>query len=347
VRQRPRLDALRRAATALFILALAGQAPCEPASVVRGEERVLFRVTHPTSVSFLRSYENNGYRQRVSFLSEKEALVEVRTHARPLGVTSTRAAAPEPADTDPTLLSVVRGETEDAASPWEASSRLLSLVGRSIDDRTDPDAPHLALEVWRSREGSCVGRANLSIVLLEEAGIAARAARGLRFPGRPGESLTLASEILHRWVEVELPGAGRTFSDPYASIHYVSARYLWLAEGKLEGPHVDPALAGTRITLLRHSGSFSPVDIAPGVPGGRASLRPAAGERSAAAVIGHASPGARLSLRGPGGSREAVADARGGFAFLGLAPGLYRITSRSWSEAFLLAPRQLRSVKAP
>lgn len=227
---------------------------------------------------------------------------------------------------------------------WTASARLLALVGRSVEHEEDPAAPYDAASVWRRRKGSCVGRANLALALLRADGFGARAARGLRFSGRPGETLAVGPELLHRWVEVWIPDRGWVFSDPAVTLHHVSARSLWIAPGSSEGPAVDAALAGAQVTLLRIDEGLEAVDVAPEVPGDGLRLRPASAQRSAAALLGRAAPGSAVRLAGPGGARESRADAAGRFAFLGLAAGLYRLDGPDGSAGLLLAPRELREL---
>ena len=206
---------------------------------------------------------------------------------------------------------LARSLTAGAGTHYEAISRILGWVAGSIAYDLDRGKPQDAAAVLARRSGYCTGVARLTVALLEAAGIPAREVAGYVVGGDAAG--------YHRWIEAYLPDRGWVFSDPLRSHHYVPATYLRLAAEELRPER------GLEGRLLERREALAAVDpYHHGVPGVTARRN---SDRQLAAVL-------RVRVDGSGsGLAELVGNSQrrtrplvdGGTAFVGLAPGSYRL----------------------
>ncbi len=300
-----------RAAAAAALLAaapVAAPAAAEPRVGLAVEGIDSARLQIPAGAR-IEDYENAGYRLRVR---GGEARVEVDASA--LASTSRFAAPRGPRPRDP-IHRLARSLTAGAGSRYEAISRVLGWVARSIAYDLDRGEPQDAVAVLRRRSGYCTGVARLTVALLEAAGIPAREVAGYVVdPDHPG-----GRGGYHRWIEAYLPDRGWVFSDPLRSHHYVPATYLRLAAEELEPER------GTEGRLLARRQILAVVDpYRHGVPGITARRN---SERQLAAVL-------RVRVEGSGSGLAELTGASqrrtrplvdGAAVFVGLVPDSYRL----------------------
>ena len=104
----------------------------------------------------------------------------------------------------------------------EAVSRIFRWVAGEIAYAEEEREPQDALSVLKTRRGSCVGMANLSLAFLRALRIPAREVHGFLIVQKPaGFEL-----VPHRYVEVYFQDVGWLFSDPASSINFVDARHI-------------------------------------------------------------------------------------------------------------------------
>lgn len=337
-------------ASALLLLTLASPRSGQGPLATAGSERTTYLLTHPSALPPIPDHVAAGYRQRVVRRDARSAVVEVVVEAEPLASMTPYPPDFLPPEASPYLetgpwTEALRSEAERAAlgSPdlHAASARLVALAGRRVQDVPSP-SPALVqdpLTVWRRGRGTCIGRANLAVALLREAGIPARTVHGIRLAGPPGTEREVSSALLHRWIEVFFPDRGWVPSDPAASIHYVRSSYLLLELGGDRPAALDPGLRGLRVRVLDRRGEVAPsdeADPAVGLVPGDPPVLPDTARRTAAAVEALAPPGSRIGLIGPGVSRTGRADGQGRHTFVGLSPGLYRLRCERGPETVLL-----------
>lgn len=297
-------------AAAILALLFAGD-PAAPAApppaptggiAVEGADRT--RLLPPAGAP-IEDYENAGYRLRVT---DGEIRVDVDTSSL-----DSRSPFSPPAGTGSDPVSrLVRSLTAGAATRYDAVSRILAWVARSISYRLDRGSSQDAEQVLARREGYCTGIARLTVALLRAAGIEAREVAGYVADAGNGEAAGY-----HRWIEAYLPDRGWVFSDPLRSHHYVPATYVRLA-----GETLEP-VEGIEGLLIERRDSLTEVDLFPlgttGIPARRNSprqLQAALSVRLEASSAGMAVLTGRSQRR----SRPLV---HGAAAFLGLEPGRY------------------------
>ncbi|HUP25966.1 MAG TPA: transglutaminase domain-containing protein [Thermoanaerobaculia bacterium] len=137
---------------------------------------------------------------------------------------------------------------------YEAVSRILGWVARSIRYELDRDASQTAEAVLARGRGYCTGVARLTVALLRGVGLEAREVAGfvvdddldwgVSGDGREGSGY-------HRWIEVRYPDRGWVFSDPLRFHHFVPASYVRLASEVLDLSPGDPAGAGRSLARER------------------------------------------------------------------------------------------------
>lgn len=253
-------------------------------------------------------YENAGYR-----LTFRDGEARVEVDASPLGSTAAftppRRAAAEP------VARLARALTSDAATQYDAISRLLGWVARHVEYRLDREAPQTAEAVLARRSGYCTGVARLTVALLRAAGLEAREVAG--YVADDGSRAHATG--YHRWIEAYLPDRGWVMSDPLASHHWVPATYVRLASGELR---LADGLAGA---LLERADRVTVVDLARGAAPG-VTVRRNTPRRLAAAldVEVEGALAGRAVLVGPATLyRHDLVD--GAATFVGLEPGRYQL----------------------
>jgi hypothetical protein len=281
-------------------------------------------------------YANTGYRLR---LEGGRALVDVS-----LAPLASRApfASPAGGAGDP-VAALARAVTAGATTRYEATSRLLSWVGRNVAYRLDRDAPQDALTTLARRDGYCTGIARLTVALLTAVGIPAREVPG--FVAAPSGGVPAG---FHRWVEVHYDDAGWVFSDPLVTHHYVPATYVRLASEMLLGD------ADREPRLLARHDRRQPTDLFAEAPPGVTLRRNLARQRAAALRVtvgtGLAASG-RALLEGEG-RRRTQPFLGGASTFVGLEPGSYllRVEVDGWNpvlKRIILRDRVAASIHLP
>jgi hypothetical protein len=222
----------RRLAGLLFLLAAAppvAAAEQEAVYKARGADARLFD-----------QYDNDGYSLSVSPAADGAFELVVRVSDAPL-----QSAAPfptgRPKDTalpaSPERDRWADALTGDARLQVEAVERILLGIAATVrydsdrSRRQDPEA------VSRSRRAHCVGFAELAVDLLRRSGISARTVQGvLRTPPSSDAWEESLGGAYHRWIEVFYPDRGWVFSDPWASVNGVDARYIPFGRRALRRP---------------------------------------------------------------------------------------------------------------
>lgn len=290
------------AGIALALLLVSGPAAAGGAIAVQGVDRA--RLLPPAGAS-IRDYENAGYRLRQS---GEEILVDVETSA----LESRSPFSPPPRSGSDPISRLATSLTAGAGTQYDAISRILSWVARSISYDLDRSDSQDADRVLARRTGYCTGIARLTVALLRSAGVPAREVAGYVADSGNGEAAGY-----HRWIEAYLPDRGWVFSDPLRSHHYVPATYLRLADETL-----DP-IEGIEGLLIERKDTSTEVDFfpygAPGITARRNSSRQLAAVLSVS--LEESQEGlAMLTGRSQRRSRRLV---NGAAAFIGLEPGRY------------------------
>ena len=290
------------AAWALADAALAGVA-------VEGLDRARLLVPAGAAVE---AYANAGYRIAVR---DDEILVEVETS--PLASAAPFLPPPARAGEEP-VARLARALTTGVATQYEAVSRVLGWVSRSVRYELDRNSPQEPEQVLRRRSGYCTGVARLSVALLAAVGIEAREVAGW-VAERSGPA-----HGYHRWIEVRYPDRGWVFSDPLTTHHYVPATYVRLAS--------EQVAASGRGLVLERDDRTAAVDVyAAGAQGTRARRN---SPRQLAASLRVVTGGDRagVAVLEGGGLRRTLRLAAGDGVFVGLEPGRYRLELRLGGE---------------
>jgi hypothetical protein len=115
----------------------------------------------------------------------------------------------------------------DHADQMAASGAILQWVALNVEHRDLPPHDDSALATLESGLGSCVGRSELAVALLQSAGLPARTVHGLLVLPRSGVGPT--GFTLHRFVETWIDGLGWVPSDPGESVHVVDPAHIIIA----------------------------------------------------------------------------------------------------------------------
>ncbi len=258
------------------------------------------------------AYANSGYRITVR---DGEILVEVETS--PLA--SAAAFLPPPArPAEDAVARLARALTTGAVTRYEAVSRVLGWVSRSVRYELDRSLPQEPEAVLARRSAYCTGTARLSVALLAAVAVEAREVAGW-VAERSGPAVGY-----HRWIEVRYPDRGWVFSDPSTTHHFVPASYVRLASERV-------GAEGGGLLLERHDRTTAVDVYAAGAPGTRARRN---SPRQLAASLRVVTDGERagVAVLEGGGLRRTLRLAAGDGVFLGLGPGRYRLELRLGGE---------------
>ena len=223
---------MRSAAAALLFAGLAAAASA-------GEQSATYRVSGNDARLF-DQYDNDGYSLAVTPAADGSLELRVRVSDAPL-----ESRAPYPtgrpreaallaaADRDAFADALARGSTTQA----EAVRRILVGIAREVRYDADRLRNQDPAAVFASRRAYCVGFAELAVDLLRRVGIPARTVQGI-LRTEPGSDRYEAAigGTYHRWIEIYYPDSGYVFSDPWASINGVDARYLPFDRRSLRRP---------------------------------------------------------------------------------------------------------------
>jgi len=235
----------------LFLfLSLAGTAAADQLAIYRvsGEDARLFD-----------QYDNDGYSLSVAIGPGSALELTVRVSDSPLESaapfpTAFRrdAALPPAQDRDALARQFASGSRRQA----EAVERVL--LGLASFVRYDPDRQRRQdpSTVLASRRAHCVGFAELAVDLLRRLSIPARTVQGVlrADPSDDGYDASIGGSY-HRWIEVYYPDRGFVFSDPWASVNGVDARYIPFRSRSLARPRslsIQPVASSGEL-------SYSPV----------------------------------------------------------------------------------------
>jgi hypothetical protein len=289
--------------------------------VVRGGDEAELLV--PAGVR-VEPYENNGYRLEIA-----DATASIRVAADPLDSRQAFRVGQLPPSSAP-AAQLARAVAADAATRFEAVSRILAWVVANVRYDLDRGAPQDAASVLSRRSAYCTGVARLSVALLDALAIPAREVAGYVVEDLPGGGRS----GFHRWIEIFYDDRGWVFADPLASHHFVPASYLRLASSTIESEIPGPALLLSRREELRE------VDLRSQSPAARVRARANGAERYAAvvAVRTDARPPATAVLDG-GGVQLRLDIVEGRAVFFGVLPATYSL--RIWSEGRIATERRL------
>lgn len=263
----------RAAAAALFAgVVLVGAS----GSARAGEQAATYRASG-SDVRLFDQYDNDGYSLAVSVGNDGSLELRVRVSDAPLEsrapfptVVPSDEALPKAPDRDAFARSLAEGSRTQA----EAVRRVL--LGIAAEVRYDPDRLRNQdpAAVFSTRRAYCVGFAELAVDLLRRIRVRARTVQGIlrTEPGTDRYEAEIGGTY-HRWIEVWYPDRGWVFSDPWASVNGVDARYLafdrrvltrpkGLAVVEVMRPEGTLGYASVKAgaTLVRVRSSLGPVD---------------------------------------------------------------------------------------
>lgn len=185
-------------------------------------------------------YDNDGYSLAVVAASDGSLELRVRVSDAPLEsrapyptATSRDDSLPPAADRDAFAAALAKGSGTQA----EAVRRILLAIAKEVTYDPDRLRNQDPAAVFGSRRAYCVGFAELAVDLLRRVGIRARTVQGI-LRTEPGSDRFEAAigGAYHRWIEVYYPDRGYVFSDPWASVNGVDARYLPFDRRSLRRP---------------------------------------------------------------------------------------------------------------
>jgi len=300
------------AAAAVLLLAALPVAAVAQAVAYVGTDRV--RLELPAG-GLVEPYSNAGYRLEVS-----GGVATVEVDLAPLRSRQPFAVPVGDVEVGDPIPVLARAVAAGAATRYDAVTRVLQWVARTVAYDLDRTQPQDAAAVLARRSGYCTGIARLSVALLQALDIPAREVPGfLVAPAGAGSGIdSRAPAGFHRWIEVHYDDVGWVFSDPLLALHYVPATYVRLAsESLLPEPETMPG------RLLSRDDRRVAVDLfAESSP--QLTVRRNGVARRAAALqvtVGGAAAG-RAVLEGEGIRRVRTLD-RGESTFVGLEPGSY------------------------
>lgn len=212
-----------RGASALLLLAAA-------TGTASAGEQVAVYAASGVEARLFDQYDNDGYSMAVGTAPGGAVELRVRVSDAPL---ESRAPYPFSGEKDPSLVAApdrdafARNLAAGSRTQAEAVRRVLLGIAARIEYDPDRLRNQDPAAVFDTRRAYCVGFAELAVDLLRRVGIRARTVQGI-LRTRPGTD-RYEPEIggaYHRWIEVWYPDRGWVFSDPWASINGVDARYL-------------------------------------------------------------------------------------------------------------------------
>jgi transglutaminase-like putative cysteine protease len=198
-------------------------------SVIAGEQAAVYRASGVDARLF-DQYDNDGYSMGVTVEPDGSLELKVRVSDAPLesrapfptGL-SLEAALPGAKDRD----EFARGLAAGSLTQAESVRRVL--LGIATEIRYDPDRLRNQdpAAVFSTRRAYCVGFAELAVDLLRRIHVRARTVQGIlrTEPGTDRYEAEIGGAY-HRWIEVWYPDRGWVFSDPWASVNGIDARYL-------------------------------------------------------------------------------------------------------------------------
>ncbi len=177
---------------------------------------------------------SNGYVQTVTSIGDGQWRVSVSVSFEPVGadgVWSERTVVP--VDSVPSGFRFPSGLREALVGeidPWRSATTVLAWVADHVAIDDDDTRPQDAASVLRRARGRCSGIANAATALLQAVGFEARTVSGLL--------VDHGSATPHRWLEVELPGAGWVPTDPTLGLWVMSPHHVAFQDAVLDPPRV-------------------------------------------------------------------------------------------------------------
>ncbi len=226
-----------------------------------GTVRTVLVIHNPEGLGTLHSYQSPGFRQKVISQTADTARIEIESTLAlsidvgfPLNVTALAdevRLALEPTDLvqsdDEGIVALATELTRSATHEAAAVEDILAWVRGNIrfdNTCTSQDA----VSVLQSRCATDKGFANLSMALLQAAGIPSRSIRGCVAP-QPvvGWRWTIAERgAWHTWIEVYYPDLGWVPSDPQRTVN-------WLDTAHIAGGFGECQWLNTTITTESHT----------------------------------------------------------------------------------------------
>lgn len=208
-------------------LALAAGTIGRPA--LAGEQAAVYRASGADARLF-DHYDNDGYSMAVTVEPDGSLELKVRVSDAPL---ESRAPFPTALPRDAALPAAPDrdefAKTLAQGSPTQAEAVRRVLLGIASEIRYAPDRLRNQdpAAVFSTRRAYCVGFAELAVDLLRRLHIRARTVQGiLRTEAGSDRYEAEIGGAYHRWIEVWYPDRGWVFSDPWASVNGIDARYL-------------------------------------------------------------------------------------------------------------------------
>ncbi len=178
------------------------------------------------------SYSANGFEQRVKS-SNGGWLITVKVSASPLRVRQPFHPGKLPASLPlpPGRAEKLRSMLADCRRSDEAVNKVMLFLKSTLAYSATPDFKEATPSVLAQDRVSCVGAAKSALLILRALGIPCRPVVGIRVPIDNTGPLAMSGGILHAWIEIDFPGVGKVFCDPFCSTNWVSQRYIVLRVG--------------------------------------------------------------------------------------------------------------------
>jgi transglutaminase-like putative cysteine protease len=239
-----------------------------------GEQAAVYRASGADARLF-DQYDNDGYSLAVAAQPDGSLELTVRVSDAPLESRApfpTKLAADGALPAAPDRDEYARRLVDGSRTQAEAVRRVL--LGIASEIRYDPDRVRNQdpAAVFSTRRAYCVGFAELAVDLLRRIRVRARTVQGV-LRTEPGSD-RYEAEIggaYHRWIEVWYPDRGWVFSDPWASVNGIDARYLPFDRRALTRPK---GLTVTEVVPAEGSLGYASVKAGPTVVRVRSTVGP-------------------------------------------------------------------------
>ncbi len=134
----------------------------------------------------------------------------------------------------------------------QAIDAVLLFLRERLKYTSRPDFDETLQSVIAKGEASCVGMTRAAVTILRALGVSCREVVGLKAPPS-AEPTVLQGGLLHAWLEIDYPGVGRVFCDPFRSTNWVPQNYVVLRVGAGLSAGALKAFTGGTIRLLRQT----------------------------------------------------------------------------------------------
>lgn len=246
---------------ALFILALLFSTAVLPAS----RSGIGWVTGHAEAVYHLRcngkasppEVATNGYEQKVQRVKDGW-LISVKVSASPfkVGQTFTPGKLPSSLPLSSRQAHLLGAMLNRCGKTDDVVRAVVFFLHSELRYTARPDFAETPANVLRAKRASCVGAVRAAVSILRALRISCRPVIGIRFPDDGRESLLLEGGVLHAWLEVDYPSAGRVFTDVFSSINWVPQSFIVLRTGEGLSANGLDYLGGTLERLRQHDRVF-------------------------------------------------------------------------------------------